>query len=289
VLINRKLFRSRSKLKVRVKTPLAVRDKSSESIDISTSGSYNRYLKKIEERGEECFDFDHLDNLRRTATFTPLAREKEAKTIIFKNQKNEIKADKVDQIEKIEKVNKADHKGGDNGNDTKAKTTPVKSIVTNSNPHKNNVFKKQINQIPKGNLTPTHKKLELNYDTLSPIRKSHFEGSKLTHSRNKSIKYKEDELTKTTKLRPSTDNGSRLPSLSSVRGSKQINLEIDNIFNMADKFKEDTELQGKINNLVLNIMDIKKVLKNKRNTIQTAPAGKHTRAISISARGEKKI
>jgi hypothetical protein len=221
--------KSKSKLKIRVNTAIGVRDKSTESIDISTSGSYNRYLKKVE-KSEDNFDSDHLHYLKQTATFTPLAKE-------------------------------------------------TKSFITFTNinnPNKNNVLKKHI--VPN---TPTHKKE--NYP-----QSLHQPETKLTLLRNKSLgrlNVKEDENSKILK-RPGEDSN-RLPSVNSNSKCKKLmNLEINNIFNMADKYKEDSELQGKINDLGKIILDIKSVLKGKRNSLQTAPSGKHTR--TISARYDKK-
>jgi hypothetical protein len=64
------------------------------------------------------------------------------------------------------------------------------------------------------------------------------------------------------------------PSTSKAKANKTINFEIDSIMNMADQYKEDAELQSKINALVKNIHEIKNVLQTKRFVTQTAPIKK---------------
>ena len=65
----------------------------------------------------------------------------------------------------------------------------------------------------------------------------------------------------------------RLPPVQSTRNPiKKIN--IDNICDIADQYKEDTELQSKIDLLVKIIMDIKSVLQTKGRDIKSAPGKK---------------
>ncbi len=66
----------------------------------------------------------------------------------------------------------------------------------------------------------------------------------------------------------------KLPPVSSRTTGKKLNLEVDNIINIANQYREDTELQTKIDLLVKNILDIKNVLKKKGRDVQSAPKGR---------------
>jgi hypothetical protein len=70
----------------------------------------------------------------------------------------------------------------------------------------------------------------------------------------------------------------KLPPVSCRTPVKKLNLEVDSIINIANQYKEDTELQTKIDLLVKNILDIKNVLKKKGRDVQSAPKG---RSISL--------
>jgi hypothetical protein len=180
-----------------------LRDKSNESNDISTSGSFNRYLKKEE----------NCEELKQTACFKQ-----------------------------------------------------VESLTTqhSQNIRKNNIIKKSLTHIPK----PVIKKQTY---TSSPLKPHLALNTKSTHSRNPSqITYREDKLNKSPifkSQRPLTNETNRLPSISTRSKSKRINYEINNILNIADQYREDRDLQNKINDLVKNIFDIKKFLGTKRNDL----------------------
>jgi len=65
----------------------------------------------------------------------------------------------------------------------------------------------------------------------------------------------------------------KLPPVQSTRNPlKKINL--DNILDIAHQYREDFELQTKIDLLVKNILDIKNVLQTKRRDIKSAPSKK---------------
>lgn len=63
----------------------------------------------------------------------------------------------------------------------------------------------------------------------------------------------------------------KLPPVSSRTPTRKLNLEINSIINVANQYKEDTELQTKIDLLVKNILDIKNVIKKKGRDVQSAP------------------
>jgi hypothetical protein len=216
------------------------------------------------------FTFDHLDNLKQTACFLNV------------NNKEE-------QMHKTNSRNLQSLKIG------------------NSNKTNVNTLKRQVSPMPKAdNINVSNKKyikgssnqMDNNKSTASVAAKVG-----VPMARNKSLNklnFKEDlGVSKpTVEVRPASRRPSAkqtpnvpLPTIKTTRNSnsKKINFEIDNIFNIANQFKEDAELQNKINDLYKNIMDIKNVLKTKRTNIHTAPNTKHVRTPSVSARGDKKI
>jgi hypothetical protein len=69
----------------------------------------------------------------------------------------------------------------------------------------------------------------------------------------------------------------KLPPVS-CRMPLKLNQEVDSIINIASQYREDTELQNKIDLLVKNIMDIKNVLRTKGRDVKSAPKG---RSVSI--------
>jgi hypothetical protein len=207
---------------------------SSETNDISTSGSYNRYLKKTEKNADDLlFDLNKVDNLKQTACFSPL---------------NE---------------------------DSKRNNFETK-IIPPINVGNSNIKKKVTCPIPASKTNQANSKKLLNMTTSPNNIKPNTMFKKIPSSREKSlqnISFKED-VPKASEGRVSSrpSSTSKLPTISSKtpNSTKNMNFEINNIFKIADQYKEDTELQDKINVLVKNIIDIKSVLRSKRTNIRSA-------------------